>query len=62
MHVEAPRHGEIARLGVQLNATCVAAKRREAAKHSGEKMLDQALVEAIRVEVSPKSFRFNVGA
>ena len=37
----------------------VAAKRKEMAEKSGEKTLDQALVEAIRSQASQKDFRFD---
>ena len=48
----------------QLNTarnTYVAAKRKEMAKQSGEKTLDQALVDAIRSQAKAKDFRFEEG-
>ena len=62
-HVEkqaASRHRaqqQINRLNAERN-TYVAAKRQEAAKNSGQKTLDKALVEAIRVQASKKNFAF----
>jgi phage host-nuclease inhibitor protein Gam len=40
-------------------AKYVTAKRQELAEQSGQKTLDQALVEAIRAQASQKQFRFD---
>ncbi len=49
--------GQINELNAQRNEY-VAAKRQEMAEQSGQKTLDQALVEAIRAQASQKDFRF----
>ena len=52
---------QINELNAQRN-TYIAQERKKATEQSGEKTLDQALVEAIRVQASAKAFRFGDAA
>lgn len=52
---------QINELNGQRNAY-IAQESKNAAEQSGRKTLDQALVEAIRVQASAKAFRFGDGA